>query len=188
MKKCLLLFLLTGLFAFTIIAQNNEVNTENDSLFLDSNAFVSQLKEQLRTQLKAQLESQLKTGFDSLSKKELNHVIDSMVVVLDGVIKQSKNISEDSLETAYKLLSGLNFRLNDQDMGERNLLEKEDIMEFYESMTSQSVKMRKELLSIKKIRNKDMKAQRLSDSFVNFMNESGLWKILDKMLNKMMPQ
>ena len=70
----------------------------------------------------------------------------------------------------------------------KSVFEKEDIREFYESFTSQAVKMRKELLSIKKIRNKDKKAKRLTDSLVNFMNESGFWKMLDNMLDKMMPK
>src|SRR5690554_6149713 len=104
------------------------------------------------------MQIQLTTGFDSLTSKELNHAIDSMIVVLDGVIEQSKNISKDSLEAAYSLLSGLNFKLNDENMNERNILEREDVLEFYESLTYQSVKMRKELLSIKKIKNKDKKA------------------------------
>ena len=186
MKKCLLLLLLTGLFSFTITAQNNEA--EFDNLNSDSKAFITQLKEQLKSQLKEQMQIQLTTGFDSLTSKELNHAIDSMIVVLDGVIEQSKKISKDSLEAAYSLLSGLNFKLNDENMDERNILEKEDVLEFYESLTYQSVKMRKELLSIKKIKNKDKKAQRLSDSFVNFMNESGFWKMMDKMMDKMMPE
>ena len=44
MKKCLLLLLLTGLFSFTITAQNNEA--EFDNLNSDSKAFITQLKEQ----------------------------------------------------------------------------------------------------------------------------------------------
>lgn len=188
MKKYLLLYLLTGLFTFTISAQNSDADSEKDSLIFDPNNLISQLKEQLRTQLKEQLETQLITGFDSLSNKELNIAIDSMVVVLDGVIEQSKGISMNSLEIAYSLLSDFNFKLNDQGMDDIQIFEKEDIMEFYDSFTSQSVKMRKELLSIKKIRNKDKKAKRLSNAFINFMNESGFWKMLDKILDKMMPK
>jgi len=188
MKKHLLLYLFTSLFAFTISAQNSDAESENESLFFDPDNLVSQLKEQLRTQLKEQLEAQLIISFDTLSNKELNIAIDSMVVVLDGVIEQNKDISMDSLETAFSLLSNLDFKLNDQGMGDIQIFEKEDIREFYESFTSQAVKMRKELLSIKKIRNKDKKAKRLSDSLVNFMNESGFWKMLDNMLDKMMPK
>src|SRR5690554_257238 len=118
MKKYLLVYLQTGLLNFTISSQNSNTDREKDSLNIDPNNLITQLKEQLKTQLKEQLETQLITGFDSLSNKELNIAIDSMVLVLDGVIEQSKGVSMDSLEIAYSLLSDFNFKLNDQGMDE----------------------------------------------------------------------
>ncbi|MDD2299610.1 MAG: hypothetical protein PHS01_08985 [Dysgonamonadaceae bacterium] len=176
MKKNLLLFVFLCVSIFTISAQNNKSETLS-----------SQLMEQLGTQLKEQLESQIKIKFESLSNKELNLVIDSMLFSLDEMIEQSRDIPKDSIEMVYNVLSDFNFKFNDQDVSDGSLLEKEDLFKFYESFTSQSVKTRKELLSIKKIRNKDKKAQRLSDCLLNFMNESGFWELMEKMLDKMMP-
>ena len=174
MKKHLLLFLFLGVFTYTLSAQDKEPDIiKNDPVLLDSGSILSQLKEQL------------KTGFDSLSRKELNHAIDSMVLMLDEVIKQSKDVSMDSLDVVYNALSNFNFKLNDQDASDGSLLEKEDLLEFYESFTSQSVKTRKELLSIRRIWNRDKKARRLSESLVNYMNESGFWEIMEKMLDNM---
>jgi len=190
MKKHLLLFLFLGVFTYTLSAQDKEPDIiKNDPVLLDSGSILSQLKEQLgvqlKTQLKEQFETQVKTGFDSLSRKELNHAIDSMVLMLDEVIKQSKDVSMDSLDVVYNALSNFNFKLNDQDASDGSLLEKEDLLEFYESFTSQSVKTRKELLSIRRIWNRDKKARRLSESLVNYMNESGFWEIMEKMLDNM---
>lgn len=190
MKKCLLFFVFFGMFAYTLVAQDKESTIIRDEpVLLDSGSILSLLNDQVGAQLKAQLktqfESQLKTGFDSLSREELNHAIDSMVLMLDEVIEQSKDISNDSLEVVYNALSNFNFKFNDQDASEVSLLEKEDLLEFHESLTSQSVKTRKELLSIKRIRNKDEKARRLSESLVNYMNESGFWEIMEKMIDNM---
>lgn len=190
MKKYLLFFVFFGVFAYTLSAQDKESDViKNEPVLLDSGSILSQLKEQLgvqlKTQLKEQFESQVKTGFDSLSRKELNHAIDSMVLILDEVIKQSKDVSMDSLDVVYNALSNFNFKLNDQDASDGSLLEKEDLLEFYESFTSQSVKTRKELLSIRRIWNRDKKARRLSESLVNYMNESGFWEIMEKMLDNM---
>ena len=190
MKKYLLLFLFLGVFTCTLSAQDKESDViKNDPVLLDSGSILSQLKEQLgvqlKTQLKEQFETQVKTGFDSLSRKELNHAIDSMVLILDEVIKQSKDVSMDSLDVVYNALSNFNFKLNDQDASTGTLLKKEDLLEFYESFTSQSVKTRKELLSIKRIRDRDEKARRLSESLVSYMNESGFWEIMEKMLDNM---
>src|SRR5690554_4211151 len=190
MKKYLLLFLFLGVFTYTLSAQDKESDIiKNEPVLLDSGSILSQLKEQLgvqlETQLKEQFETQVKTGFDSLSRKELNHAIDSMVLMLDEVIKQSKDVSMDSLDVVYNALSNFNFKLNDQDASDGSLLEKEDLLEFYESFTSQSVKTRKELLSIRRIWNRDKKARRLSESLVNYMNESGFWEIMEKMLDNM---
>jgi len=190
MKKYLLLFLFLGVFTCTLSAQDKESDViKNDPVLLDSGSILSQLKEQLgvqlKTQLKEQFETQVKTGFDSLSRKELNHAIDSMVLILDEVIKQSKDVSMDSLDVVYNALSNFNFKLNDQDASTGTLLKKEDLLEFYESFTSQSVKTRKELLSIRRIWNRDKKARRLSESLVNYMNESGFWEIMEKMLDNM---
>lgn len=190
MKKYLLLFLFLGVFTCTLSAQDKESDViKNNPVLLDSGSILSQLKEQLgvqlKTQLKEQFETQVKTGFDSLSRKELNHAIDSMVLILDEVIKQSKDVSMDSLDVVYNALSNFNFKLNDQDASTGTLLKKEDLLEFYESFTSQSVKTRKELLSIRRIWNRDKKARRLSESLVNYMNESGFWEIVEKMLDNM---
>jgi len=190
MKKYLLLFLFLGVFTYTLSAQDKESDIiKNEPVLLDSGSILSQLKEQLgvqlKTQLKEQFETQVKTGFDSLSRKELNHAIDSMVLMLDEVIKQSKDVSMDSLDVVYNALSNFNFKLNDQDASTGTLLKKEDLLEFYESFTSQSVKTRKELLSIRRIWNRDKKARRLSESLVNYMNESGFWEIMEKMLDNM---
>lgn len=190
MKKYLLLFLFLGVFTCTLSAQDKESDViKNDPVLLDSGSILSQLKEQLgvqlKTQLKEQFETQVKMGFDSLSRKELNHAIDSMVLILDEVIKQSKDVSMDSLDVVYNALSNFNFKLNDQDASTGTLLKKEDLLEFYESFTSQSVKTRKELLSIRRIWNRDKKARRLSESLVNYMNESGFWEIMEKMLDNM---
>ncbi|MFA5650850.1 MAG: hypothetical protein WC914_06885 [Proteiniphilum sp.] len=190
MKKYLLLFLFLGVFTCTLSAQDKESDViKNNPVLLDSGSILSQLKEQLgvqlKTQLKEQFETQVKTGFDSLSRKELNHAIDSMVLMLDEVIKQSKDVSMDSLDVVYNALSNFNFKLNDQDASTGTLLKKEDLLEFYESFTSQSVKTRKELLSIRRIWNRDKKARRLSESLVNYMNESGFWEIMEKMLDNM---
>ena len=196
MKKYLLFFVFFGVFTCTLSAQDKESDViKNDPVLLDSGSILSQLKEQLgvqlKTQLKEQFETQVKTGFDSLSRKELNHAIDSMVLILDEVIKQSKDVSMDSLDVVYNALSNFNFKLNDQDASTGTLLKKEDLLEFYESFTSQSVKTRKELLSIRRIWNRDKKAQRLSESLVNYMNDSGFWiimeKTLDNMFGNMMP-
>ena len=190
MKKNLLLFVFLAVFAYSLTAQDKESDIiKNEPVLLDSGSILSQLKEQLgvqlKTQLKEQFESQVKTGFDSLSKKELNHAIDSMVLALDEIIEQSKNVSKDSLDIVYNALSNFNFKLNDQDVSDGSLLEKEDLLEFYESFTSQSVKTRKELLSIRRIWNRDKKARRLSESLVNYMNKSGFWEIMEKMIDNM---
>jgi len=190
MKKNLLLFVFLAVFAYSLTAQDKESDIiKNEPVLLDSGSILSQLKEQLgvqlKTQLKEQFETQVKTGFDSLSKKELNHAIDSMVLMLDEVIEQSKDVSIDSLDIVYNALSNFNFKLNDQESSEVSLLEEEDLLEFYQSLTSQSVKTRKELSSIRRIWNRDKKARRLSESLVNYMNKSGFWEIMEKMLDNM---
>lgn len=176
MKRNLLLLVFLCVFVYTTSAQNNK-----------SESLTSQLKESIETQLREQLVSQIKTKFNSLSNKELNLGIDSMLITLDKVIEQSHDISKDSLEMVYSVLSDFNFRMNDQKMSDEKIFEKEELINFYESFTSQSVKMRKELLSIKKIRNKDKKSQRLSDSLVNFIDESGFWKLMEKVIDNIMP-
>lgn len=176
MKRNLLLLVFLCVFVYTTSAQNNK-----------SESLTSQLKESIETQLREQLVSQIKTKFNSLSNKDLNLGIDSMLITLDKVIEQSHDISKDSLEMVYSVLSDFNFRMNDQKMSDEKIFEKEELINFYESFTSQSVKMRKELLSIKKIRNKDKKSQRLSDSLVNFIDESGFWKLMEKVIDNIMP-
>src|SRR5690554_7323271 len=100
MKKNLLLFVFLAVFAYSLTAQDKESDIiKNEPVLLDSGSILSQLKEQLgvqlKTQLKEQFETQVKTGFDSLSRKELNHAIDSMVLMLDEVIKQSKDVRSE---------------------------------------------------------------------------------------------
>ncbi len=188
MKKSLLVLVFLALFTYTTTAQDKEANVENKSELFDSKGLMSQLKEQLKSQLRDQFVSQIRTQFESMSNRELNHAIDSMLIQVDEVIEKTRNFSKDSLDLIYEFLPDLKLNLNDEDMDGTKILEKEELMDFYDSMKSQSLKMRKELKSIRKIKNRDKKAERLSDSMVSFINESGILKLMEKMIDKMMPQ
>ena len=186
MKKSLLLLLCLGLFSFTTTAQEQQPEESHPSISQNAGMLISQLKAQLGAQLKDQLESRLKTEFETKSNKELNVAIDSMLMQLDEIIEQANNFPKDSLALINSFMQNFNFTVNEQESNDGELFEIDELMEFYDTIYSETVQMRKKLKSIRKIRNKDKKAQQLSGTIINFFNESGFWDLMEMMMDRMM--
>lgn len=186
MKKNVLLLLLLGFFPFIVSAQEvgGEESSQSPSAVVEM--LRSQLKEQIGAQLKEQVETQLVNGFKDKSRKELNVAIDSMLLQLNELIEQVDTLPEDSLTFINEFMNTLSFKMDDDSPESENIFEADEVKGFYESFYSETVLMRDKLTSIRKIRNKDKKAQQLSDSFIHFFTESGLWELLEIVLIRSM--
>lgn len=184
MKKSLLFLLCFSLFTYGVVAQENEPENTNPPISLDAGMMISQLKDQLKTQLKSQLETQLVTELQSKSKKELNLAIDSMLLELDDVIEQANNNSTDSLALIKSFMKNFNFSVNEQMPDGGELFEMDELLKFHDTFYAEMVQMRGELKSVRRIKNKDKKAQQLSDTILNFFNESGFWDLMEMMIEK----
>ena len=187
MKKSLLFLLFLSLFSYEIIGQENvsEDTTSPISQSQSAGMLINQLKSQLATQLKSQLVTQLTTELQSKSNKELSFAIDSMLLQLDEVIDQANNFPKDSLFIINSFMKNFNFSINDQEPNGDQLIEMDELMGFHDTFYSEMVLMKRKLKSIRKIRNKDKKVQQLSDTILNFFNESGLWDLMEMMMDKM---
>ena len=188
MKRGLLFLLFLSLFSYEVIGQENKLEDTTPATSRNAGMLINQLKSQLGAQLKSQLETQLSTGFQSKSNKELNFAIDSMLLQIDEVIGQADNFPKDSLAVINSFMKSFNISINDQESNENALFEMDELMEFHDTFYSEMVLMRDKLKSIRKIKkkNKDKKAQQLSDTFLNFFNESGFWDLMEMMMDKMM--
>jgi hypothetical protein len=186
MNKSLLFLLCFCLFTYGVVAQENEPEDTNPPISLDAGMMMSQLKAQLKTQLKSQLETQLVTGLQSKSDKELNVAIDSMLLELEEVVERANNFPEDSLAVINSFMKNINFSVNEQKPDGGELFEMNELLKFHDTFYAEMVLMRNNLKSIRKIRNKDKKIQQLSDSILNFFNESGFWDLMEMMIEKTM--
>ena len=186
MNKSLLFLLCFCLFTYGVVAQENEPEDTNPPISLDAGMMISQLKAQLKTQLKSQLETQLVTGLQSKSDKELNVAIDSMLLELEEVVERANNFPEDSLAVINSFMKNINFSVNEQKPDGGELFEMDELLKFHDTFYAEMVLMRNNLKSIRKIRNKDKKIQQLSDSILNFFNESGFWDLMEMMIEKTM--
>jgi hypothetical protein len=186
MNKSLLFLLCFCLFTYGVVAQENEPEDTNPPISLDAGMMISQLKAQLKTQLKSQLETQLVTGLQSKSDKELNVAIDSMLLELEEVVERANNFPEDSLAVINSFMKNINFSVNEQKPDGGELFEMNELLKFHDTFYAEMVLMRNNLKSIRKIRNKDKKIQQLSDSILNFFNESGFWDLMEMMIEKTM--
>lgn len=186
MKKSLLFLMCFSLFTFGVVAQENEPDDTISPFPEGAEMMISQLKAQLKTQLKSQLETQLVKELQTKSKKELNLSIDSMLLELDDVIEQANHNPTDSLALINSFMKNFNFSVNEQVPDSGELFEMEELMKFHDTFYSEMVLMRDNLKSIRKIRNKDKKVQQLSDTVLNFFNESGFWDLMEMMIEKTM--
>ena len=186
MKKSLYFLLFLSLFTYEVVGQENVPEDTISSISQSAGMLINQLKSQLATQFKSQLETQLATELQSKSNKELNFAIDSMMLQLDEVIDQVNIFPKDSLVIINSFMKKFNLSINDQEPNGDDLFEMDELMGFHDTFYSEMVLMRSKLKSIRKIRNKNKKAQQLSDTILNFFNESGFWDVMEIMMNKMM--
>ena len=186
MKKSLYFLLFLSLFTYEVVGQENVPEDTISSISQSAGMLINQLKSQLATQFNSQLETQLATELQSKSNKELNFAIDSMMLQLDEVIDQTNNFPKDSLIVINSFMKNFNLSINDQEPNGDDLFEMDELMGFHDTFYSEMVLMRSKLKSIRKIRNKNKKAQQLSDTILNFFNESGFWDVMEIMMNKMM--
>ncbi len=186
MKKSLLFILFLSLFSYEVIGQENVPEDTISPISESSGMLINQLKSQLASQFKSQLETQLTTELQSKSNKELNFAIDSMLLQLDEVIDQAKKFPKDSLVIINSFMKNFNISINEQKPNEDGLFEMDELIRFHDTFYSEMVLMRSKLKSIRKIRNKDKKVQQLSDTVLNFFNESGFWDVMEMMMDKMM--
>lgn len=188
MKKSLLLLLFLSLFSYDVIGQEHKLEDTIPPITRNAGMLINQLKSQLGAQLKSQLETQLITEFQFKSNKELNLAIDSMLLQIDEVIEQANDFPKDSLAIINSFMKSLKISINEQESNDDALFEMDELMEFHDTFYSEMLLMKDKLKSIRKIKkkNKDKKAQQLSDTFLNFFNESGFWDLMEIMMDKMM--
>ena len=188
MKKSLLFLLFLSLFSYEVIGQENRPEDTIPPTSRNAEMFINQLKSQLGAQLKSQLETQLITEFQSKSNKELNLAIDSMLLKIDEVIEQANDFPKDSLAIINSFMKSFKISINEQESNDSALFEMDELLEFHDTFYSEMLLMKDKLKSIRKIkkRNKDKKAQQLSDTFLSFFNESGFWDLMEIMMDKMM--
>lgn len=188
MKKSLLFLLFLSLFSYEVIGQENRPEDTIPPTSRNAGMLINQLKSELGAQLKSQLETQLITEFQSKSNKELNLAIDSMLLQIDEVIDQVNDFPKDSLALINSFMKSFKISIDEQESNDSALFEMDELMEFHDTFYSEMLLMKDKLKSIRKIkkRNKDKKAQQLSDTFLSFFNESGFWDLMEIMMDKMM--
>lgn len=188
MKKSLLLLLFLSLFSYEVIGQKHKLEDTIPPITRNVGMLINQLKSQLGAQLKSQLETQLITEFQFKSNKELNLAIDSMLLQIDEVIEQANDFPKDSLAIINSFMKSFKISINEQESNDSALFEMDELLEFHDTFYSEMLLMKDKLKSIRKIKkkNKDKKAQQLSDTFLSFFNESGFWDLMKMMMDKMM--
>ena len=186
MKKRLLFLFCFCLFAYGVVAQENEADDTNSPISLEAGMLISQLKTQLKSQLKSQLESQLLEGLQSKSDNELNSVIDSMLLQLEEDIARVNDLPEDSLALIDSFMKNMKFSMNEQEPDEAAMFDRDVLMKFHDKFYAEMLLMRDNLMRVRAMEDQEMKAQRLSDTIFNFFNDSGFWEIMEMMFDKMM--
>ena len=186
MKKSLLFLLCLTLFAIGIAAQENEPADTIPHIAESETIMISQLKSQLKTQLKTELESQLPAGLQSKSDKELNLVIDSMLLQLDEDIARITEFPEDSLAMINIYMKNIKFSMNEQEPDGAAMFDRDELMKFHDKFYAEMLLMKDNLTRVRATEDKEMKAQQLSGAILNFFNDSGFWEIMEMMMDKMM--
>lgn len=186
MKKSLLLLILLCLFAYDVVAQENEPEDSIPHIAKSEMMLISQLKSQLKTQLKTQLESQLLTDLQSKSDKELNLVIDSMLLQLDKDIARITEYPDDSLAIFNSFLKNIKFSMNEQEPDGAAMFDRDELMKFHDKFYAEMLLMKDNLTRVRATEDKEIKARQLSGAILSFFNDSGFWEIMEMMMDKMM--
>lgn len=186
MKKSLLLLILLSLFSYEVIGQETEPADTIPVIAESETMMISQLKSQLKTQLKTQLESQLLTDLQSKSDKELNLVIDSMLLQLDKDIARITEYPDDSLAIFNSFLKNIKFSMNEQEPDGAAMFDRDELMKFHDKFYAEMLLMKDNLTRVRATEDKEIKARQLSGAILSFFNDSGFWEIMEMMMDKMM--